>query len=343
MLNKILLATASALLAGLFLYSSYSSSARSGLLDRRFARLADEVNSDPTSTWRANTEYVPYNRTQLKKMFNLRIAKTLPKSFTAAPVLDVSVRDLPENFDPREKWPQCDSFREVRDQSACGSCWAVAAAAAMSDRKCVGAAGACQKRISAEDLMECCSDCGDGCNGGELYESWAYAHDTGLVTGDFFGDKGSCKPYAFPPCNHHSSGPYDDCSKHDYDTPKCGNSCIKEYPVAYKDDKQFLKKVYNIQGEENIMKEIFTNGSVEAAFSVYEDFLLYKTGIYQHKTGNFLGGHAVKLMGWGVENGVKYWLAVNNWNENWGDKGTFRIKRGNDECGFEEDIVGGLY
>ena len=73
---------------------------------------------------------MPYNRAQLKKMFNLRIAKTLPKSFTAAPVLDVDVRDLPENFVPREKWPQCDSFREVRDQSACGSCWAVAAAAA---------------------------------------------------------------------------------------------------------------------------------------------------------------------------------------------------------------------
>lgn len=34
-----------------------------------------------------------------------------------------------------------------------------------------------------------------------------------------------------------------------------------------------------------------TNGPVEAAFSVYEDFLTYKSGVYQHTTGDFLGGH----------------------------------------------------
>lgn len=42
--------------------------------------------------------------------------------------------DLPENFDSREKWPMCPSLREIRDQGSCGSCWAVAATAAMTDR-----------------------------------------------------------------------------------------------------------------------------------------------------------------------------------------------------------------
>jgi len=46
-----------------------------------------------------------------------------------------------------------------------------------------------------------------------------------------------------------------------------------------------------------------TNGPVEAAFNVYEDFLTYKTGVYKHTTGSLLGGHAVKCLGWGVENG----------------------------------------
>lgn len=30
----------------------------------------------------------------------------------------------------------------------------------------------------------------------------------------------------------------------------------------------------------------------------------YKDGIYEHTNGKLLGGHAVKIVGYGVENGV---------------------------------------
>jgi len=33
---------------------------------------------------------------------------------------------------------------------------------------------------------------------------------------------------------------------------------------------------------------------------VYEDFMHYKNGIYEKIHGNRLGGHAVKIVGWGV-------------------------------------------
>lgn len=42
--------------------------------------------------------------------------------------------DLPENFDAREKWPNCPTIGEIRDQGSCGSCWAFGAVEAMSDR-----------------------------------------------------------------------------------------------------------------------------------------------------------------------------------------------------------------
>lgn len=48
-----------------------------------------------------------------------------------------------------------------------------------------------------------------------------------------------------------------------------------------------------------------------------QDFLSYKSGVYHHTTGSSLGGHAVKLIGWGVEDGTPYWLLVNSWNEQW--------------------------
>jgi len=85
-----------------------------------------------------------------------------------------------------------------------------------------------------------------------------------------------------------------------------------------------------------------THGPVEAAFTVYADFPSYKSGVYSHVSGSQLGGHAIKILGWGVENSTPYWLVANSWNEGWGDKGFFKIKRGSDECGIENSAVAGL-
>lgn len=52
------------------------------------------------------------------------------------------------------------------------------------------------------------------------------------------------------------------------------------------------------------------------------NFSTYKlTGVYKHESGAALGGHAVKMIGWGTENGTPYWLVANSWNSDWGDKG----------------------
>lgn len=43
----------------------------------------------------------------------------------------------------------------------------------------------------------------------------------------------------------------------------------------------------------------------------------------QHVAGAVGGGHAVKMLGWGVDHGVPYWLAANSWNTDWGEDGKF--------------------
>ncbi|VDP88771.1 unnamed protein product [Echinostoma caproni] len=90
------------------------------------------------------------------------------------------------------------------------------------------------------------------------------------------------------------------------------------------------------------MKEIMINGPVEAVFNVYEDFVNYAFGIYQHTTGKLLGGHAVRLLGWGETGGEKYWLAANSWNDHWGMWGFFQIARGKNECGIESGVTAGI-
>jgi cathepsin B len=146
-------------------------------------------------------------------------------------------------------------------------------------------------------------------------------------------------------CAHHTTPPPGmvDCTTiPPYDTPKCTSTCSESgYTTAYANDKVKAVNSYSVKGVENIQKEIMQHGTVSVALSVYEDFESYTSGVYQHVTGKYLGGHAIKMIGWGVDNGTPYWICVNSWNDSWGEKGTFRILRGSNECGIEGSVVAG--
>ena len=43
---------------------------------------------------------------------------------------------------------------------------------------------------------------------------------------------------------------------------------------------------------------------------MFTDFMAYSGGVYKHVTGSQEGGHAVKVVGWGVENGDEYWYCA---------------------------------
>lgn len=69
------------------------------------------------------------------KMFNVRNSDQIPENWDPSP--ELKLKNLPKNYDPREYYKDCESLREIRDQSACGSCWAFGAVSAMSDRVCI--------------------------------------------------------------------------------------------------------------------------------------------------------------------------------------------------------------
>ncbi len=284
---------------------------------KSFAPLSDEmvdyVNNLKT-TWKAEkTKFHSWDLAAFKKTLGARgigePSKLEKKRYE-------NIADLPEEFDSRTQWPNCPTIQEIRDQGACGSCWAFGAVEAMSDRVCIASQGKMVVRISAEDLTACCRACGDGCDGGYPESTWQYFKKTGLVTGGNYNSKEGCQPYSIQDCDHHVNGTRKPCTGDD-DTPKCHKTCTNaDYNVAFKDDLHFGASAYSIEGdEEQIMQEIMTNGPVEAAFTVFSDFPSYKSGVYQHTTDEELGGHAIKILGWGVEDNTKYWLVANSWNE----------------------------
>ncbi|CAJ0607652.1 unnamed protein product [Cylicocyclus nassatus] len=248
--------------------------------------------------------------------------------------------ELPESFDAREKWPDCVSIKTIRDQANCGSCWAVSAASAMSDRLCVQSKGQDQRIISDADILSCCGEfCGHGCNGGYMLRAFLYGVNSGVCTGGAYKAKDCCKPYPFHPCGQHKDQPYyGECLKNE-DTPTCRAQCQLGYKTEYDKDKIHAKSAYFVDKDEDaIRKEIFTNGPVQAGFIVYQDFRYYTKGVYVHTFGAQAGGHAIKIIGWGVENGVKYWLVSNSWNSDWGEDGLFKIRRGTNECQIESMV-----
>ena len=121
--------------------------------------------------------------------------------------------------------------------------------------------------------------------------------------------------------------------------PQCESSCATNHFIDYASDKVKAHSFYKINGVDSIKKEIMTHGTVTAAFTIYMDFLTYNSGVYQHMSGEAEGGHAIKIIGWGVEEGLDYWLCVNSWNDTWGESGLFKIKMG--DSGINNSVWAG--
>ena len=222
---------------------------------------------------------------------------------------------IPESFDAREEFKGY--IHPIRNQMRCGSCWAFAAAESLSDRFTIASKGEVDVVLSPEDLVSC--DITDnGCSGGMIPNAWNYLSKTGIVS-----DK--CFPYTA------GTGT----------APVCEKKCVDD-----EDFKKYkAKDPVHLTSVEAIQHAIMTGGPVEAGFMVHKSFMSYKSGVYQHQWWKvwdaILGGHAVKIVGWGTEDGLPYWLVANSWSTDWGEDGYFKILRGKNECQFESSVFAG--
>jgi len=254
--------------------------------------------------------------------------------------------DLPTDFDSFTKWPQCSVIGNVRDQSACGSCWAFGSVSSFESRRCIVTGE--DTKFSPEDTAFCqpLFGAGNGCNGGNSAWNWFVSH--GVVTGGDYFDSGSgdtCLPYSFAPCAHHvpPTDKYPACPG-ESGSPKCAKSCSEDgYGSNYDGDKTKAASAYSVRGVQNIMQDLVENGPMYVTLSVYGDFPTYKSGVYTHQTGSYLGGHAVTLVGYGTLDGTDYWKIKNSWNEAWGLGGHILIARGVNECGIESSASAGTF
>lgn len=284
---------------------------------------------------------------------------------------------VPPEFDARKAWPSCSSIAAIRNQGMCGSCWAFAASAVLADRFCVAVSNQeklvdeladqgnvtlmsslVQERVMhsltlAPEHMVDCDNSNHGCQGGRLDDAWWYLRSVG-VPSEF------CLPYQHCPtptdrkcgAKKSPSAPQSVSVAVGEEAPRgqeatCRKQCasgldmklyraIDAYAAARPGDVPALQT------------ELFQHGPVEVAFYVFSDFHNYREGVYSRTPGAYgpLGGHAVRLLGWGTtsdgDKDLDYWILANSWSKQWGMGGFFHMRRGTNECGIESTPAAGL-
>ncbi len=183
----------------------------------------------------------------------------------------------------------------VKDQADCGACWAFGALGTLESRIRINwDAPELQIDLSEQYLLACSSG---SCNGWGLNAVHYYLQAYGT------SDE-NCFPYEA------------------VDTTPCEERCT--------DWQQRMRQIGSYgelpEGDIQAIKQAIMSGPVEAAMSVYEDFFYYESGIYEHVSGGYSGGHAVALIGW--NDADQCWIAKNSWGPVWGEQGFFRIRWG---------------
>mmetsp|Transcript_19385 Transcript_19385/g.28691 ORF Transcript_19385/g.28691 Transcript_19385/m.28691 type:complete len:468 (-) Transcript_19385:156-1559(-) len=234
-----------------------------------------------------------------------------------------SLENIPDQWDWRDYYET-----PVRDQGYCGSCWSFSTAGDIEGKWFLATGNAVQ--LSKQQLIDCDQKRGaaEGCNGGFPQAAMQYVVKTGGLVYD--------EDYPYHSiCDRN-------CPKTALKAPTCDTETITESLVS--------SRVAHIGGwqmvalgpdfEDLMALALLKNGPISIALnaSLMEHYTKGIMESVKHCDPAELN-HAVLLVGYGVENGVKYWTIKNSWGSNWGENGYVRVKRGINYCGVANFAV----
>eukprot|EP00418_Pyrodinium_bahamense_P096049 CAMPEP_0179048890 /NCGR_PEP_ID=MMETSP0796-20121207/19936_1 /TAXON_ID=73915 /ORGANISM="Pyrodinium bahamense, Strain pbaha01" /LENGTH=540 /DNA_ID=CAMNT_0020745361 /DNA_START=66 /DNA_END=1688 /DNA_ORIENTATION=+ len=229
-------------------------------------------------------------------------------------------RDLPKEWD----WSNVsgiDYLEPVMDQADCGSCYAASSVRMLTARHKITQNNTDLLPWSISFPLHC-SEFNQGCKGGYGFLLAKWSNDVGLLPATCmrYNTTGSC-------------------------TLECDLKELqgKRYRAG---NHRYVGSFYGDSNAQLIQEELYNNGPLAVGIQPDEDFMFYSDGIYRSSAStpnaSHVGAseweavnHGVLLVGWGEEDGQKYWRIQNSWGPDWGEDGFFRIVRGVDEVAVE--------
>ena len=235
-------------------------------------------------------------------------------------------------------------LQPVPDQLACGSCWAVSSASALSDRYAI-AANMTNPVLSSTMVLGCIGVNGnivrgngsDGCNGG-------FAADAADLFGTYGTVSNACSSYEW--CSNSKACTVGDsrgeqalnniiplCSEQQKSCITCDGSNCDHKLFQVKQGNAAGIYAESISGIPEIKSEIFVNGPLVVTMAVFQDFISgavtgfdktngvyinipnldspYANGAASSNTQS-MGYHAVTVVGWGIEKNIPDWRNDSN-------------------------------
>ncbi len=195
----------------------------------------------------------------------------------------------------------------VRDQGACGSCYAFASAASVE--AALGLAGMGAGYQSVQNIVDCSGSAGNaGCSGGSIGGTLNWVAQ----------QRGLCAEAAYP-----YRGVESVCA-----AAACGARLATQGYGAVKGGSAAAFEAALAQNPVAV--------AVQAAGSVWQ---LYASGVVTSACGTNLD-HAVLLVGFGTGAGGDYYKIKNSWGAAWGEGGYIRLARGESygplgQCGVQ--------
>jgi cathepsin B len=135
-----------------------------------FSDVVANVNAHPNATWIAADSGRFASFAQAKALCGTFLKGHPQYTPVDLPSYDdfypVDTSQLDESLDLRTAHPECKIIAAIRDQSACGSCWAFSSVESFGDRRCI-ANGGNGVEFSALDVATNADVDANGCKGGQ--------------------------------------------------------------------------------------------------------------------------------------------------------------------------------
>ncbi|KAH9547788.1 hypothetical protein CY35_11G054400 [Sphagnum magellanicum] len=263
---------------------------------------------DPTAV-HGVTEFSDLTEEEFAAQF---LGLKVPEAIKNAPSgPDLPTGDLPEEFD----WRNLGAVTPVKNQGACGSCWAFSTTGAVEGAHFLATGKLVS--LSEQQLVDCDHQCDPeekdacdaGCGGGLMTNAYNYVMEAGGLESEsdypYKGSNGKCR----------------------YDSNKIAAKVTNFTNIPIDEDQMAAYLVH--QGPLAV-------GINAAYMQTYIAGVSCPIVCNKHNLD-----HGVLLVGYGKHGFAPvrlshkpYWIIKNSWGPMWGDHGYYKICRGHGECGL---------